>query len=611
MDIKLYDELARLLEYTATNKALWNDKCDYIDPDNCTDLNPSNLNFGIIQLNVRGLLNHQKELSQLLQDLEIKNSKIDIVLLCETHLTRFTSNLVNIPGYILVNINRHTKKGGGMAVLVKEGIPFSTRLDIAPFYEQELESTYIEITAKNGKHFIIGSLYRAPNTNPSRLIEHISEINSKRKTESGMKELILGMDHNMDLLKSEAHTPTRKFLETLHDKNLFPAITRPSRIMQTSATLIDNVFLSEILYRQFDSALLIRDISDHLPSLILIKQTKLMDKTPIEFKSRKLNKDKITRIKNKLFNTDWNVLLSNTDCNTNFNAFCDHLNSVMEAVAPLVVVKITGKQRFVEPWMTTGLETTIMKNKKLYHQTLRVTSMPKDLEQYKNHRNLLNRLKRKAMKDYYDDRAKQYKDNTRHLWQLLNQTIGKCKNKCSIIPYIMVDGFCTYTPKKIAENFGKFYSTVGQNLSASIPAGEKNIGHYLSQIPCSGKSVVMRQTNQTEVENLIKSLPNKMSSGHDKINNVMLKSLCLAISYPLQLVFNQSIATGIFPDKMKIAEVIPLYKGKQRDLVINHRPISLLMTISKLLEKVIYSRIYKFLEKNNILFESQYGFRTK
>ena len=125
------------------------------------------------------------------------------------------------------------------------------------------------------------------------------------------------------------------------------------------------------------------------------------------------------------------------------------------------------------------------------------------------------------------------------------------------------------------------------------------------------ESVVMRQTNQTEVENLIKALPNKMSSGHDEINNVMLKSLCSAISYPLQLIFNQSIATGVFPDKMKIAEVIPLYKGKQRDLMMNYRPISLLMTISKLLEKVIYSCIYKFLEKNNILFESQYGFRTK
>ena len=335
-----------------------------------------------------------------------------------------------------------------------------------------------------------------------------------------------------------------------------------------------------------------------------------MDKTPIEFKSRKLIEDKIARIKSKLLNTDWNVLLS-TDCNTNFNAFCDHLNSVMEAVAPLVTVRISGKQRFVESWMTTGLETTITKNKKLYHQTLKVTSTPKDVEQYKNHRNFLNRLKHKAMKDYYNDRAKQYKDNTKHQWQLLNQTIGKCKNKGSNIPYITVDGVRTYTAKKIADNFRKFYSTVGQNLAATIPAGEKNIDHYPSQIPRSEKSVVMKQTNQSEVEKLIKSLPNKMSSGHDEINNVMLNSLCSAISYPLQLVFNQSIATGTFPGKMKIAEAIPLYKGKQRDLVINYRPISSLMTISKLLKKVIYSCIYKFLEKNNTLFESLYGFHTK
>ena len=219
MDIKLYDELARPLEYTDANKAFWNDKCDYISPDNCANLNPCNLNFGIVHLNIRGLLSHQKELSQLLRDLEFKNSKIDIVLLCETHLTKFTSNLVNIPRYILVNNNRDTKKGGGTAVLIKEGIPFVTRSDITQFYEQELESTYIEITAKNGKHFIIGSLYRAPNINPSRLIDHISEINSKRKSEPGMKELILGMDHNMDLLKSESHIQTRNFLETLYNEN--------------------------------------------------------------------------------------------------------------------------------------------------------------------------------------------------------------------------------------------------------------------------------------------------------------------------------------------------------------------------------------------------------
>ena len=77
------------------------------------------------------------------------------------------------------------------------------------------------------------------------------------------------------------------------------------------------------------------------------------------------------------------------------------------------------------------------------------------------------------------------------------------------------------------------------------------------------------------------------------------------------IVFNQSIIQGIFPDIMKLADVIPLYKGKDRDQVINYRPISLLMTLSKILEKKIYKRIYSNLDKNNILYESQYGFHNK
>ena len=111
-----------------------------------------------------------------------------------------------------------------------------------------------------------------------------------------------------------------------------------------------------------------------------------------------------------------------------------------------------------------------------------------------------------------------------------------------------------------------------------------------------------------EIERLINSLPNKTSYGHDKVSNTLLKSLCTSISYPLQIIFNQSIYQGVFPDKMKLAEIVPLYKGKEQDLVVNYRPISLLMTISKILEKIVYHHFYSFLELNGTLFDSQYGF---
>ena len=75
--------------------------------------------------------------------------------------------------------------------------------------------------------------------------------------------------------------------------------------------------------------------------------------------------------------------------------------------------------------------------------------------------------------------------------------------------------------------------------------------------------------------------------------------------------FNQSLQIGTFPCLMKNAEVIPLYTNKEKDLCVNYRPISLLITMSKILEKIVYKRMYNFLDTNGQLFSSQYGFRSK
>ena len=163
----------------------------------------------------------------------------------------------------------------------------------------------------------------------------------------------------------------------------------------------------------------------------------------------------------------------------------------------------------------------------------------------------------------------------------------------------------------MADKFGKFYSGLGEDLAKEIKQGPTSIEDYLKQIPRKSTSLVLKPITLPEVERLILNLPNKTSHGHDKISNKLLKELCKSISLPLCSIFNQSIAEGKFPDSMKLAEVIPLYKGKEFDKVINYRPISLLITISKVLEKAVYTRVYQFLEKHDILYNSQYGFRNK
>ena len=104
-------------------------------------------------------------------------------------------------------------------------------------------------------------------------------------------------------------------------------------------------------------------------------------------------------------------------------------------------------------------------------------------------------------------------------------------------------------------------------------------------------------------------IENKSSSGHDGISNILLKYVKLEISKPLTLIINQMITTGIFPDSLKIAKSIPIYKkGEPTDLS-NYRPISLLPTISKIFERIVHIQLQEYLNRNNLLAEQQYGFR--
>ena len=132
----------------------------------------------------------------------------------------------------------------------------------------------------------------------------------------------------------------------------------------------------------------------------------------------------------------------------------------------------------------------------------------------------------------------------------------------------------------------------------------------MQKIPPNDYSIFLTPTSKIEITKLISSLKNKNSSGHDGISNKILKGITESIVEPLNIVFNKSMEEGVFPTEMKKTDTVPLYKSKDKDDKNNYRPISLLLTVSKLLEKIMYSRTYNFLTKYNQIYSSQYGFRT-
>ena len=259
----------------------------------------------------------------------------------------------------------------------------------------------------------------------------------------------------------------------------------------------------------------------------------------------------------------------------------------MDEVSPVVHVRISGKQRYSEPWMMTGIGNFNHHNQRLYKETFKPGCSQEMLNKYKVHRNMLNWVKCKAKTSYYTTKCNEYKYKTKNLWQVINQTIGKKKHKGSIISFISVDDIKTYDPQKIINIFRSFYANLSKDLAKKITLGHKTKNECIGRILRTLNSLVLHPTTQPEVEKLIQSLSNKSSSSHDNVSNNLLKGLCSSISYPLTIIFNQSISQGIFPDIMKMAEVIPLYKEKETDRVINYHPISLLKTILKILEKIV------------------------
>ena len=123
-------------------------------------------------------------------------------------------------------------------------------------------------------------------------------------------------------------------------------------------------------------------------------------------------------------------------------------------------------------------------------------------------------------------------------------------------------------------------------------------------------SIFFNPTDIWEIKQIVTKLPSKNSSGHDNISNILLKEIIDSISHVLCTIFNKSLEHGEFPSIMKLAKVVPLYKGKEHFLETNYRPILLLTTVSKVLEKIVYQRVHTFLQNTGQLYENQYGFRA-
>ena len=208
-----------------------------------------------------------------------------------------------------------------------------------------------------------------------------------------------------------------------------------------------------------------------------------------------------------------------------------------------------------------------------------------DLLKYKDYKSVLQKIKHKCKKEYYNNKCTQFKSDTKRLWKIINNATKGQNDKSCVIDSITIENIKITKSKQIASEFGKFFTSIGLKTAMKGGNTSKNISHYINKILKIQHSAFLTPCTKHEISKLISDLQGKLSSGYDNINNVLLKNHKNSIVTPLYLIFNLSLSEGIFPDAMKLADVVPLFKSGKKCYLNNYRPISLLSTISKLLEK--------------------------
>jgi len=216
----------------------------------------------------------------------------------------------------------------------------------------------------------------------------------------------------------------------------------------------------------------------------------------------------------------------------------------------------------------------------------------------------LNRLLRIAERRHYNELIQQNRQNTKKLWSIIKEVINK---KNSIAPTQFKFGDSLESNKDvIANKFNSYFSNIGRDLARQIPTTNRSPSSYISEN--NPHSIFLRPVDQVEIEKIVQQLKNA-SAGFDGVRAKVIKATYHHYLTPLTHVLNLSILQGFFPDSMKTAKVVPIYKSGDPMSITNYRPVSILPLFSKILERLMYNRMISFINDNNILYRYQFGFR--
>ena len=495
---------------------------------------------------------------------------------------------------------------GGVVMYVNKHLDYTVRDDLSVI-EDEYETLWIEIkTGSKAKNILCCCVYRHPNTDPKKFVDYMDNVFSKLSKAN--KSVFLMGDFNVNLLSYETHSDTNDFINSMVYYYLLPYILHPTRVTDHSSTVIDNIF-SNITEYDTISGNIKNQIADHFAQFLLVKKINIDYKntTFYQYNYSKFTKAKFT---DDFTNISWESLEDESkDVNDKFLYFYGKVSSSVTRHAPLENVKPKMLSFKDKPWISFRIQRMMIKRDK-YLRKFRKTKNLETEYLYKKFRNKVVSETRKNRIDYFNNYFNTHKNNMKKLWLGIRSIVNVSKNNNGIyISHLLQDGKDVDDPKNMANIFNNFFVNVSKKITSTIPRTRKSPLDYLKQ--GNEKNLYLLAITPEEIEAIILSFQDGKAVGPYSIPIKLLKMISKQVSVPLCIIINDSFVSGIFPDNLKLAKVITLYKKDSKDNPTNYRPISLLSVFSKIIEKLMYKRLYNFLDSCAILHPLQFGFREK
>ena len=602
---------------------------DHTNISNFCNNNKENLN--IMSFNSESIFSKVEQIRILTTTLQTQhNFTLHVISIQEAWLTEGRPlNEIEIDNYeMLYEYNKIGGQKGGIVVYVHESLKGSKEYFFNNSPTKAWEGLTITVDGPQLKKPLkVHTVYRPPRDTHETFIKEFEPYIEKVKSDH--HDTIIMGDFNYNLLEAPNNDSCQEYLDTMMTHELLPRITLPTKINRKSCTLIDHIF-TRIKNEKITSnaCIYVSKISDHLPVFISLQHESSRWKNCPKYRyfrdtSTENYKKYLKNVADKIEKTYFDTSLSSNP-NDSYDRLEEILTVTYNETFPFKKVKITKYSTKHSPWITQGLLNSIRKRDILYRRLIKTKSTSPSYEKKENdlkaHSTILKKLLRKTKRDYYTNEFTKFASDCKNTWKLINEIAGRKSKKAELPSYFkkkivsnnQIEIEEIHSEQSIADEFNKYFVNVGADLSASIKYNGKNTVNYYLNANITSK-FKFELVNDKQILDLIGSLEPKTSSGYDKISSKLLIQLSPTIHTILRVIINQSLITGIFPQKLKVAMIIPIYKGKNTDQheFVNYRPISLLPAISKIFEKVVHKQLYEYMTSNKLFNNNQYGFRAK